>query len=128
MWARRTLVRATMLAAAIAGSICTVFLFAAPTMLHLWVGKTIQAPFMLLLGFAVWRTIEASVGASSMYLNGLRAMRFQVAIAAMTALAAITIKLLFVRTLGIAIMPWATITAYALFAGPPIIFFLRRHA
>ncbi|WP_448658006.1 oligosaccharide flippase family protein [Sphingomonas sp. CJ99] len=128
-WARRMLVRATLISAGIAASIGLIFVIAGPTLIRLWVGTSIvEVPFMLLVGFAVWRTIEASVGASSMYLNGMRAVRFQVVTAILTAAGAISAKLWLLPIYGIAVVPWATICVYLVTTALPMAIFLKRHA
>lgn len=126
MWAHRTLVRATLLSAGVAGTVSLLLLFAGPTLMRLWVGREISAPFMLLLGFAVWRTIEATVGAASMYLNAVRLVRFQIVVATITATVAITLKILLVGRWGAAMVPWITIATYLVFTGLPGWLALRR--
>ncbi|WP_294265004.1 oligosaccharide flippase family protein [uncultured Sphingomonas sp.] len=127
-WARRTLVRATIVSASVAGAMGVFLVVAGPLLLHWWVGPSIQPPFFLLLGFAVWRTVEASVGASSMFLNGMRAVGFQVVTAILTAAGAITLKIFLLPQFGIQVIPWVTICVYLLCTGLPMFFFLRARA
>lgn len=125
-WARRTLIRATLLSACIAAVICLIFIFIGPSLIKLWVGTAIHAPLMLLLGLAVWRTTEATAGAASMFLNALRIIKFQIAIALTTALVAIALKIYLVPRFGAPVIPWITTAAFIVFAGIPTAWMLRK--
>jgi O-antigen/teichoic acid export membrane protein len=125
-WARRTLLRATTIAGLVGGGFCLLLLLGGKLILHLWVGNAIMPTFALLSGFAVWRTLESLVGPASMYLNGIRAMRFQVVIAVTTATLVIILEVMTIRHVGVAGLPWITSTVYLFSAFIPTVFFLRR--
>lgn len=124
-WARRTLIRGTGLAALASFVVSAALVFAGPTILYYWVGNVVQPSFLLLLGLGVWRTIEATAGPSSMYLNGLRAVRFQVVMATVTAAVALGLKVLLLERFGVEIIPWITILSFLVFGALPMVIFLR---
>jgi len=126
-WAWRTLVIGTIGAFAASLLISLLLLLGSPFIIHHWVGDGFNVPFALLLGFAVWRVVEATAGAPSMYLNALQAVRFQVVCAILMATCALILKLVLIRPLGIAALPWITVCSYVIFSGLPTFVFLRRH-
>ncbi len=125
-WAWRALVRGSVAAFAVASAASLTLLLAAPFLIRHWVGSHIEVPFALLLGFALWRIIEATAGAPAMYLNALQVVRFQVVCALLMAASAITLKLLLIGRFGIVILPWMTICSYLICSGLPIFIYLRR--
>ncbi len=118
-WVKRTLWKSVGLAAGTAAIVSTAIAFAGPTLLHLWVGKVVVAPVLLLVGLAVWKTIEATSNALAMFLNGAHVVKFQLAVASITGAVTVALKILFVRDFGISGTVWASITAYALCAAIP---------
>lgn len=125
VWARQTLLRTTVVAG-LAGIAASMFLLIfGKTIIHAWVGDTIQPTFALLAGFAVWRALEAFVGPGSMYLNGLRAFRFQVITAIITAFVVIGLEIALIRRVGIAGLPWITTFGYFCLTFVPGFLFLR---
>jgi O-antigen/teichoic acid export membrane protein len=125
VWAKRTLVKGTWLALGVSTALAIVMVVGGRAIIEAWVGSTVQPSVALLIGLGAWRILEATASASSMYLNGLRIVWFQVAIATMTAAVALSAKLLMVEKFGVYIVPWATFISYAMFAGLPMLLFLK---
>ena len=126
-WAWRTLAYCTLGALGVSLLMSMALLMGAPTIIHHWIGEGFDVPFMLLLGFAVWRVIEATASTPSMYLNALQAVRFQVVCAMVMAISALTLKLQLIRQFGVVSLPWITLVCYLACSGLPIWFFLRRN-
>lgn len=125
-WVRSTLKRSLTLSVGFAATMSLGLLIAAPLILRVWVGHAVSAPFLLLLGLAVWRTIEAASNALAMFLNGANVIRFQVLVATLTGVCALTLKLLFVRVFGVSGPPWAGVIAYALCGALPLYIYIHK--
>jgi O-antigen/teichoic acid export membrane protein len=125
-WVRRILIRSIALAAGLATLGSTVLVIAAPVILHWWVGIAISPPFILLLGFGLWKIVDAIGNAIAMFLNGARIVLFQVSIALALMVTAVPMKLLMIDRLGVAGAVWATLLSYLLTVLFPIVAFRRR--
>lgn len=124
-WASKILKRSLYISLFFAITISALLLFFGNTLAALWLGRPVDMPIVLLLGFSVWKVIEAVGSAVSMYLNGAGVVRFQLIIAVITAASAITTKLYFVGTIGVAGPIWATACCYFLFALIPYALFFH---
>jgi len=125
-WARRTLKR-SLLAVLGFSALCSAFLMAAaPQIIHLWIGNAVTAPFILLLGLGIWKVVEAGGNAFAVYLNGAHIVKAQVVIATITALAALALKAYLVPRIGVAGVPWGTLSAYVVFALLPYLYLVMR--
>lgn len=120
VWVRKTFKRSVLISVCLAGlaSFCLVLL--GPTLLALWVGHVIDPPFLLLIGFGVWKVIEAGGNAFAMFLNGARIVRAQIVAGIATAACAIVLKIVLVGEVGVAGAVWATIISYLLFTALPL--------
>lgn len=118
-WAAKALRRSIGAAVLVAGSCSIAIAIAGPTLLHLWVGKTITATPAILVGLALWKIIEAAGQAIATFLNGARVVHFQVAIAAITCAAMFAGKIVLIEKLGVYGGVWATIIAYTIFSIAP---------
>ena len=92
----------------------------------LWVGQPLVVPALLVAGFAVWKVMEAGGASVAMLMNGAGAMRPQLILAAITCVAGLALKLLFVQRLGISSIVWITIATYSLFNIVPLCFVIPR--
>ena len=126
VWVRRTLQRSLLLAFGFAGLGSMTLVFIGPHLLALWVGHVINPPFLLLLGLGLWKVIETCGKALAVFLNGATVIRLQIISGTLMGIAAITLKVVFVKQFGIAGVPWATITAYLIFTAAPLAFFVPR--
>lgn len=125
-WAWQTLVRGTAAAFGVSLVVSLLLLAGSSWIIRYWIGPGFDVPFGLLMGFALWRIVEAGAGPSSMYLNALQAIRFQVICAIAMGICALSLKLMLIRSLGVVSLPWITVCSYVAFVGIPTIFFLRR--
>jgi len=125
-WIRRIL-RVSMLVTLVGtGAIALALALASDTVVTLWLGHPLAAPTALIVGFAVWRTLDACGSTSSMFLNGVGAVRIQAVLATLMCVAGFTLKLLYARDLGIAWIIWFTILTYGLLYAVPLMFIIPR--
>jgi O-antigen/teichoic acid export membrane protein len=125
-WARRTLLRSTTGAVLVAALCAGALVLLGPLLIKWWVGTAVQAPLMLLLGLALWKVIEAGGTALAVFLNGANVVRSQVILATLTAVSALTLKVVLVGHLGVAGTVWATICAYLVCTAVPMAFLVPR--
>jgi O-antigen/teichoic acid export membrane protein len=118
-WVRRTLFRSIFGAFFFSSISGALLILAAPWLLKMWVGNSIRVPFMLLVGLAVWKIIEATASAAGAYLNGLKFIRLQVCVGVITAGASVALKLILVAKFGVSGSVWATVVCYSAFAVLP---------
>jgi len=123
-WARRTLIRGTVLSFLIAGTFGIVLTLLSSFLIRIWIGNGVTVPLLLIAGFALWRVIEATVQTAAMFLNALQAVRFQVVTALCTAVVAISAKIYLLPHLGVSAMPWITICVYLTFTGFPLTWYV----
>jgi O-antigen/teichoic acid export membrane protein len=125
-WVRRTFLRSMAISVAGALVVSTVLVLFGNLLLRLWVGKVMDPSLPLMVGFAIWKTIEAAGNTMSMYLNGARAVGIQVTTVAATAVSAIALKIMLVPVFGIAGAVWSTILPYTLITLIPCYVFISR--
>jgi O-antigen/teichoic acid export membrane protein len=125
-WARRTLVRSVTLGAGVAALASATLFMIAPTVLRFWVGPLIRPSLFLLAGFGVWKVLEVTGAAISMFLNGAHVVRAQVIIATITSFTGLTLKLFLVHRIGVAGLVWSTITVYSTLTLTSYYFILHR--
>ena len=121
-WIRKTLKRSLLFSVSIAAISTTVLVLFGPVIISLWLGHEIYPPFLLLLGLAVWKILEAAGNALAVFLNGARIIRFQVIAGIITAIASVLLKLFLIRQIGISGVVWATTTSYVICIIIPIIY------
>jgi hypothetical protein len=109
-----------LLSVGLAGAASFSLVLLGPTLLRLWVGHVIDPPLLLLIGFGVWKVVEAGGNAFAMFLNGARVVTAQIIAGVATAACAIVLKIVLVGQVGIAGVLWATIISYLLFAALPL--------
>jgi O-antigen/teichoic acid export membrane protein len=119
-WVRRTFARSLALSGGMAAGLAMALVLAAPGLLSLWVGRSIAPPLLLLVGLAVWKTIEAGGNAMAMLLNGANVVRVQIVVAVGAGICALLLKIVLVGHIGVAGAVWATIIAYSVIAVVPL--------
>lgn len=120
-WLSQTLVRSLVFAVGATVAVSAVVIAGNRQIMELWLGKPLTFSLFMLLGFAVWRSLEAAGVAIAMLMNGLGALTSQAIMAASVALIATGLKFWLIRDIGIAWINWLTATAYlALFLIPSI--------
>lgn len=125
-WIRHTLIRSLGGVFAVSAAAATAILLLSHKLLALWVGGRVKPSFPLLLGLAVWSVIECCGNASAMYLNGTSVIRYQIVVASLFGLGCVLTKIVAVRLMGIAAVPWSTIGTYLLLAALPTAIFVPR--
>lgn len=125
-WVRKTLVRSLLIVLTVGGSLSAILLLLAPRIIYWWVGHRIHPPFLLLLGIAIWITIDCCGGAVSVFLNGGSVVKFQVITAAVFGAGCLALKIILVRRFGLIGIPWATIIAYTLLVVIPCALYVPR--
>ncbi len=119
-WVRRTLWRSAATAVLVSAACSLVLVIFGPMLIKLWVGSAVQAPLLLLVGLALWKTIEAGGTAVAVFLNGAHVVRSQVILASLTAVSALALKVMLVGHMGVAGTVWATICAYLVCTAVPL--------
>jgi O-antigen/teichoic acid export membrane protein len=113
-WVRRTLSRTLLGVFALTSVASATLVLLANRILLWWVGPSIHPSSILLLGLAVWAVIQCVTGTLQAFMHGASILRFQVITHCVFGVACLAVKLWFVRRLGIAGVPWATVITYSL--------------
>lgn len=121
-WVKQTFFRSLTFSVCLAGAVSGLVALAGPTLLRVWVGSTIQVTPLLLVGFALWKTLEAGGNSVAMFLNGAHVVRFQVITAAVMGVVVLVLKIVLVGSLGVAGSVWATIIGYSICSAIPMMF------
>lgn len=125
-WVRTTLKRSLIgcaLFSLAAGLLLMVF---GRQIIALWVGSAIQPSFILLLGFAVWKSTEAIGGAASYFLNGAHLLRIQTIIQVPFAITSVAMKMLAARYIGLWAVVWTGAACFVVMVGVPYAFVIQR--
>ena len=120
LWVRRAFGRSLIVALSVASVMSLGLAIAAPTLLSYWVGRPIEPPWLLLIGLALWKVIEAGGNAVAMLLNGANVVRPQIIIAVLTGVCAIILKIVLVGHIGVSGAVWATVIAFCLIGIVPL--------
>jgi O-antigen/teichoic acid export membrane protein len=94
--------------------------------IHMWVGQSVTASLLLLLGLGLLQVVQSAGGATVAYLNGANFIRFQVIVGILTAATAIVLKILLVPIIGNSGVVWGTILSYLFLTLVPSYFFLYK--
>ena len=107
--------------------VCSTFLVAAgPWIIGVWVNHAVAAPFLLLVGLAIWKVLEAGGNSLAVFLNGARVVTFQVIVGSLTAVVGIFLKIWLVGHIGVAGVVWAAIGSFTIFSLLPILFCMKK--
>ena len=112
-WIRQTLRRSLIVSVALSFSCSFTLIFIGPRLLELWIGKAIVPSTALLVGLAVWKTVEAGGTALAVFLNGTQHLKIQLLVAVSVGILAMTLKIVLTPILGISGTTWATVIAYS---------------
>lgn len=124
-WVGATLLRSFWAGVVTAAVLSSIFAIFGNYIIRLWIGPSLEPPFMLLLGLGLWRVMDSGGNAISMFLNGANAIRFVSTVGIITAVLAITLKVTLIGHFGISGVIWATIIAN-LATLPATFWFVRR--
>ncbi len=97
-----------------------------PYILHVWLGKALEVPLLLLVGFGVWETCKVWGANTYAYLNGMDRVGFQVFLAVALLVTALPLKFHLAGTIGIAGPLLATVVAYAVCVMIPFYLFFPK--
>jgi len=125
-WVRKTLIRSLLIVLTVGGSIAGILLIMAPRFIYWWVGNRIHPPFMLLLGLAIWITMDCCAGAIVTFFNGASAIKLQVITAVVGGPCCLALKIVFVHRFGIMGIPWSTIIVCCLTSVVPYALYVPR--
>jgi O-antigen/teichoic acid export membrane protein len=124
-WVKTAFIRSLSIAMGMAATGAILVALAGPTLLRLWVGPSIHATPLLLIGFAIWKVIESGGNSVAMLLNGAHVVRFQLIVSTITGVAVLALKFLLVKHIGIPGTVFATITGYLIFSLVPNVIKVR---
>jgi O-antigen/teichoic acid export membrane protein len=124
-WVKTAFIRSLSIAMGMAATGAFLVALAGPALLRLWVGPSIHATPLLLIGFAIWKVIESGGNSVAMLLNGAHVVRFQLIVSTITGVAVLALKFLLVKHIGIPGTVFATITGYLIFSLVPNVIKVR---
>ena len=125
-WVRKTLfnsIAIALLFSVLGGGLITLligFIF------ELWLGDTIKPILSLALLLYLWKVIEALGMTLSCYMNGLHLVKVQAVLGVITAIAALTLKILFMKHLGEVGVVVATLLVYTVITLIPVIIIISK--
>jgi O-antigen/teichoic acid export membrane protein len=125
-WVMKTLRQSLFVSVSVATVLASILVIFGPQILHVWVGNAVSVPFSLLVGFGVWKVVEAIGLPLAMFLNGSRIIGFQILIALATGVAAFALKLILIPRFGLVSVQVATVTSFVFCSVIPIILFWNK--
>ncbi len=125
-WVKRTLLRSTIAATLAAVAASAILIAFGPAILRVWVHRPIAPSFLLLLGLGLWSVMDAAGQSLAIFLNGTNMVLPQVIVATAFAMGCLPLKILSIREIGIAGVPWATLISYALLNALPCAIMIPR--
>lgn len=125
-WVRRTLKFCLVTTALLTGGASLILVVLGKWLVHLWVGSKVEVDYPLLASMGVLTVVLSCGGVVAMWLNAASALRFQVVVATVFGVAALGLKILFVKWYGLPGIAWGTCLAYLIFAGTPYILFVPK--
>lgn len=125
-WARQALRRSVRLGLAISVPSAIVLAVAALPIIRLWVGTSVEPPWLLVLGFALWIVLNAFGTAVAMFLNGAGEILAQAVTATAMAIVNLGLSIFLAGRIGVAGVMWGTVIAYSLFSLLPMAIYLPR--
>lgn len=126
-WVKRTFYRTLRVAALFSTAMSLVLILGGQTIIHYWVGDVVRPSLLLLLGLGVWRVVEACGNCLAFYMNGANLMKMQAGIGFVSAFIKLGVKIMLVKSIGVAGIPWGNSVAFVLTSGLPFLFLIRRH-
>ena len=127
VWAKHALGRASTWTFLIGGSIALITALFGKTLVHIWIGNTVEPPTALVYGIALMIWVLCYGGVVATFMNNEGLVQRQVTIYFVTVVVSLTLKVFLMHRWGISGIPWATSIA---FGGIYCIFgmvLIRRH-
>jgi O-antigen/teichoic acid export membrane protein len=117
-WIRRSLVRSTaLLVGATAAGGCVLILYGKP-LLRLWLHTDLGIGEALLLAIVAWMLAQAAIRVSSLLLNGLSLIRFQIVVTTVATTIAFVMKFTLASRFGVSAILWGTSITLAFISFP----------
>lgn len=113
-WARSTLVRSIKAGLLISIPVSAALVAFGQPIIELWVGTSVNPPFLLMLGLGIWVVLSTVGNAIAMLLNGAHEIRLQAAAAVVMAVANLALSIWLTSRIGVAGVMWGTVIAYSL--------------
>lgn len=125
-WVRKFFIKSLLFVSSAAAIASFVLLLMSHRVIDWWVGPKIHPPLLLLIGLAVWTTMESCGSALSVFMNGAGLVRFQIALSGLFGVCCLAAKVYLTRRFGIVGLPWATIVTWGLITLLPSLAYLNR--
>ncbi|WP_423140803.1 lipopolysaccharide biosynthesis protein [Parablastomonas sp. CN1-191] len=119
-WIRQTLIVSICGVALVVGAASVSLAMIGPHIMEFYLNKRMPIVPSILIGFAVWKVIEAVGMAGTMFLNGAGILRPQVIVAVVLGICAFALKILLIRKVGSWSVVWSTIACYILIVIIPL--------
>jgi O-antigen/teichoic acid export membrane protein len=119
LWIRRTLVTSLGATVIVTAVMATLLVFLSRPLTLAWVGPRVEYSMALFAVCSGWAVFKAAGNALAMFLNGVGWIRFQALVAVLFACAAIPLKVVFARELGVIGVPLALALAYVILVAVP---------
>lgn len=126
-WVRRTLRTSLIVSILVASSMSLPLVLLMPTIMHYWLGSAVVSPPLpLIIGFGVWKVIEAGGISLAMFLNGAHIVAAQAVLATLTAIVSILSTIALVHYVGMSGSIWGVVIAFTLCSALPYSFMVSR--
>jgi O-antigen/teichoic acid export membrane protein len=112
VWAKHALARASTWTFVIGAGIALVTTFFGKTLVHYWIGHTVELPSALVYGIALMIWVLSYSGVIATFMNNEGLVQRQVTIYFATVVVSLTLKVCFMHLWGISGIPWATSIAF----------------
>ncbi|MCS6835711.1 MAG: oligosaccharide flippase family protein [Anaerolineae bacterium] len=125
-WVSKTFRASIGLGLVVSLPICSGLALFAQPILHLWVGEVVQPDTLLLLGLAIWTTMNSLNGPIAVLLNGANVIGFQVVTALVLGATNLGLSVFLTHQIGIPGVVWGSIIAQWICVILPSLFYIRR--
>ncbi len=125
-WTRAVLKNSIFISMTATAAIAITITVMAPYILTTWLQRPFTAPLMLILGFALWKTVEAGSSAAIMFMNGAGAIKLQLALVATMCVVSVALKMALVPIFGIWSIVWLTLISYSICLCIPLFFVVPK--
>ena len=125
-WVVLTLRRSIRVALAINVPASIALVALGPAILDAWVGTAVVPTTLLLVGLAIWSSMNGLVGPIAMLLNGANIIGFQAACAVLMAIGNVIVSVLLVQRIGVSGAVYGSIIAQLLFVLLPCAWYVPR--
>lgn len=125
-WVLATLRSSLLLCIATSAVIAVPLVIFGRSIVHYWVGPSVDPSRLLLIGMAVSAVLLSAGAAIGVFLNGVNWVRFQVIVAVIVAGPAIALKIVLARWMGVSGIIWGTVIGFGIPSALAYAFLLPR--